>query len=223
MLKLIKRYFFFIIKYRHFKKQNVRLDASVKCYNTSFAGHNRILPRSNVSNSKIGIYSYTGEDCKLINVKIGNFSSIGPKVEVIYGTHPIDFVSTSPVFYSTRKQTGSSFVNQNKFEEFKLRDKWSCIIGNDVWVGFGVKIVEGIKIGDGAIILAGAYVTKDVMPYSIVGGVPAKHIKSRFSETDITFLSNLKWWDWPKDTIYAKRALFLDLMHFKNEFGKNDK
>ena len=86
--------------------------------------------------------------------------------------------------------------------------KGDTIIGNDVWIGHSAKILEGVTIGDGAIIATGAVVAEDVSPYSIVGGVPAKKIKNRFSDEDIEFLMNLKWWEKDLDWIKKYAAYF---------------
>jgi virginiamycin A acetyltransferase len=79
--------------------------------------------------------------------------------------------------------------------------KGDTIIGNDVWIGYGATIMAGVTIGDGAIIATKAVVTKDVAPYSIVGGNPAKEIRKRFSEEKIKQLLDLCWWDWPIEKI----------------------
>lgn len=96
------------------------------------------------------------------------------------------------------------------FEEWELDiedittawdNKGDIVVGNDVWIGYEAVIMAGVTIGDGAIIGSRAVVTKDVQPYTIVGGVPAKPIKKRFSEKTISYLLEIKWWDWPKERI----------------------
>jgi virginiamycin A acetyltransferase len=79
--------------------------------------------------------------------------------------------------------------------------KGNTIIGNDVWIGYDATIMPGVNIGDGAIIATKAVVTKDVAPYSIVGGNPAKEIKKRFSQEEIDFLLDIQWWDWSMEKI----------------------
>jgi acetyltransferase-like isoleucine patch superfamily enzyme len=145
-----------------------------------------------LSDATIGAYSYIAERSVASNVTIGKFSSIGPELLCGYGTHPLTWVCTSPVFYSRRGQCGGSFVEKEHFEE-----NLKTTIGNDVWIGARVFLRDGVNIGDGAIIGAGAVVIKDVAPYSVVGGVPAKLIRHRFVEHDIEQLSNIRWWDWP--------------------------
>lgn len=169
---------------------------------TVFEGHNVIQPNTNVSNSFIGRNTYIGRGSKLVNCKIGRFCSIAPEVEVIRYSHPIDnYVSTCPSFFSTRLQNGQTFVKQNKYIEHMTIDGYDVIIGNDVWIGNRAIIKGGIKIGDGAIVGMGSIVTKDVPPYTIVAGVPAKVIRNRFEEKQVNYLLSLQWWNQTDDWI----------------------
>jgi serine acetyltransferase len=97
-------------------------------------------------------------------------------------------------------------VETDLFKEYE-----HTTIGNDVWIGANAIIKSGIKIGDGAIVASGAVVTKDVAPYSIIGGVPAKHLKYRFSDSQILFLKSLKWWDKDLEWLKSNKALFTDI------------
>lgn len=160
-------------------------------------------------NGHLGFGSYIGDYSK-ISGKIGRYCSIAPYVRCNNGIHPYTkpFTSTSPVFYSLMKQHGHTLANEQCFDELVYAEpekKYAIVVGNDVWIGEGVFIVGGITIGDGAMILAHAVITKDVPPYAIVGGVPAKIIKCRFDERTIDFLMRFKWWDmstkWLKNNI----------------------
>lgn len=125
------------------------------------------------------------------NLKIGKFCSIGENVTILLGgEHKIDTISSYP--FSLKK---------NRYS------KGDVTIGNDVWIGYGATILSGVTIGDGAVIAANAVVTKDVEPYAIVGGVPAKTIKYRFDEKTIQELLEIKWWDLDIHTIYENRHL----------------
>ena len=128
-------------------------------------------------------------------VTIGRYCSIADKVDINPLQHPVDWLSISA------RQYNAGFLEFNRFGGKDVRVlEWETEkrveIGNDVWVGTNAVIMGGVKIGDGAIVAAGAVVTKDVPPYAIVGGVPAKVLKYRFDEATIKELLALKWWDY---------------------------
>ncbi|MGN0428149.1 MAG: CatB-related O-acetyltransferase [Agathobacter sp.] len=147
----------------------------------------------------VGEGSYIAAGSELEFCRIGKYTSIGKHVLTIRGQHPArDWVSTSPSFYSKTPANQYSVHIDAGFCEFRWADEASDIaveIGSDVWIGNSAQLMEGITIGDGAIIAAGAVVTKDVPPYAIVGGVPARLIRMRFEQNEIEFLQELRWWD----------------------------
>lgn len=168
-------------------------DDAIVSYKSTFEGANKIYPKALVDGN-VGYGTYIQEDSFIFG-NIGRFCSIGVGVKVTNWKHPYKspFASTSPMFYSIRKQSGETFATEQTFEEYTA----SVEIGNDVWIGNGAFLVGGIHIHDGAVILAHAVVTKDVPPYAIVGGVPAKVIGYRFDDNTIEFLLNTKWWNKP--------------------------
>lgn len=147
-------------------------------------------------------YAYINEKASIRYVKkIGKYCSIAPNVEIGLPMHTVDSISSSNFFncgmlwdkidpgydkYNFSSSFNDRFLDKNK----------KITIGNDVWIGAGAKIMRGVNIGDGAIIGAGAVVTKDVEPYTIVGGVPAKVIRKRFSDDITERLLKIKWWDY---------------------------
>lgn len=173
------------------------IEKGVKLSNVVFEGKNHIGQNSTVYMTEIGYGSGISKDSFFQQCKIGRYVCMGPDVKMAVGEHPTDtFASIHPAFYAKRAQMGFTYVNTDKFQEYKYADdKHLLVIGNDVWIGSYVRILEGVTIGDGAIIAAGTLVTKDVEPYAIVGGVPAKVIKYRFDEKTIAGLLELKWWD----------------------------
>lgn len=166
-------------------------------------------------NSEIGRFSYIGNHCMLNHTKIGMYCSLGDDIKIISGRHPLNFVSTSPYFYSTRKQCGKTLVYRDLFDEYEfVNEDKTVVIGNDVWIGNNTLIMAGISIGNGAVIGAGSLVTKNVDSYEVVGGVPAKVIKKRFSEKDIEVLEKSKWWDWNDKEIETIKDKMLDIEKF---------
>ena len=162
--------------------------------NSKICKTSKIYPFSRVTNSNIGSYSYVSYFSQINNSTIGNYCSISKRFSAGLGFHPTDFISTSPVFYSPKNPLFKSIVKEKKIDDFK-----PVSIGSDVWIGANVVVLDGVKIGHGSIIGANSVVTKNVEPYSIIGGVPAKLIRKRFSEEEIEFLLKLQWWNKPQD------------------------
>ena len=207
-----------VLKYRiKFRKRNIKVDWSCQLSANDFEceGMN-VLHQSVIYRGKLGYGSYIGERSNL-NAVIGRYCSISSDVKTISGTHPVhSFVSTHPAFFSANKQAGFTYVTENCFREdvFADSEKHLVIIGNDVWIGSNVLLLPGVTIGNGAVVAAGAVVTKNVDPYTIVGGVPAKEIRKRFSEDNIKALIKMNWWNWKEATIAEKAEDFQDIEKF---------
>ena len=148
-------------------------------HKTQLGGYNVIHQRTCISGSHIGQNTYIDENCYLPNSIIGSYCSLAKNIKVVLYTHPTrTFVSTSPVFFSTLKQTNKTYVSSNLFDEELSVDGRSVVVGNDVWIGSNVTILAGVTVDDGAVVAAGTVVTKDVASNTIVGGNPAKFIKN---------------------------------------------
>lgn len=185
------------------KKNSLKIGYMANISNCEFGQYNTIYDNVDLTNVKLGDFTYISSNTQITNARIGKFCSIGPNCKIGLGKHPSKyFVSTHPIFYSNLNQSQITFADDCYYDEF------GCInIGNDVWLGANVIILDGVTISDGCIVGAGAVVTKNMPPYSVVGGIPAKLIKYRFEEKDIQKLINLKWWD-------------LDIVYLKNNYKK---
>lgn len=206
-LKKIIKYFYFKFKYRLRVKFDFSVGFGRNCY---FEGMNKLHANSYFEGN-LGLGSYIGPNSYILG-EIGRYSSIAPYVKVIHGRHPYTapYTSTNPIFYSLQKQNGVTFTKESRFDEFVFFDKEKKIpisIGNDCWIGERALLIGGIKIGDGAVVLAGAVVTKDVPPYSIVGGVPSKIVKYRYDNQTVEFLLKFKWWE--KDVNWLSKNINL--------------
>ena len=178
---------------------------------STFEGANSIGENSYFS-GMMGYGTYMCSNCSIVG-NIGRFCSIASDVKNSQGVHPIDapFVTTSPMFYSLRKQTGSTFAKKQLFDELKEPIE----IGHDCWIGQHAFIVGGVKVGTGAVVLAGAVVTKDVPPYAVVGGIPARVLRYRYDEETIKFLLKSEWWNFQLDWLGENYELLSNINEFK--------
>lgn len=188
---------------RKFKLKSLKIGYLSTIINSNFGMYNTIYDNVTLIDVTLGDFTYITGNTTIVKTIIGKFCSIGQDCKIGLGKHPSNtFVSTHPIFFSTLKQAQISFADKSYFEEFE-----NITIGNDVWLGANVIVIDGVNISDGVIVAAGSVVTKDIPPYAIVGGIPAKIIKYRFKEDEIVNLLKIKWWD-------------MDVGYLKNNFIK---
>lgn len=174
---------------------DVPADLVLESYSTFWSGSGRQLV-------SMGAFSYTGSTLNPL-VSVGRYTSIASGLKVMGNRHPLERVSTSPAFYTRAlmmKTFESDYQTQSKFTPFTYKPE-KIRIGNDVWIGENVTLAHGVTIGDGAVVASNAVVTKDVEPFTVVGGVPARQIKYRFPIDVVVDLQRLQWWRYSPSSI----------------------
>jgi len=159
---------------------------------------------STVLRTRFNRHTFCGYDCTLIDCDVGAFCSIASKVTVGGSRHPMEYVSTSPVFLSHRDSVKA------KYSRHSYLWRAQTTIGHDVWIGENVLVKGGVNIGHGAVIGMGSVVTRDVAPYSIVAGNPARPIRMRFAPEIVEALLKMAWWDLPDQELRRLAADFQD-------------
>lgn len=194
------------------KYPNCEFYIGAKISNSEFGNYNVIFNDVLMDSCIIGDHSYVQKKATMFNAKIGKFCSIASGVSIGPGIHKMDGVSTHPVFYLQNTPLKKKFSDKDLIKSSK-----TTTIGHDVWIAERAILIDGISIGTGAIIAAGSVVTKDVEPYSIVGGIPAKHIKYRFDEKERELLLASQWWDLPEEWLMKNYSLFSSTPEFLNK------
>ena len=176
--------------------------------NSKFTPYTHILSGAKLNNVSVGKYSRIGVNCQVTNATIGNFTAIGKNTVITVGQHPTNYLTSHSIFY----KKGNWGWHGDWIAPIDFNSNQKVNIGNDVWIGRQCIIMDGVTIGNGAIIATGAVVTKDVPPFAIVGGVPAKIIKYKYSQEMIELLEKIQWWNLPDEEI----TKIIDLFHIKN-------
>ena len=181
------------------------VEPSVKSREVAIGRCCEILGDTAIEYSELGDYSYLGPGCMVADARIGKFCAIAAQVRIGAPNHPLDRPSQHrftycPEYYSADAQRDHAFFRDRRADR--------VVIGNDVWIGHAVIVMPGVTVGDGVVLAAGAVVTRDVAPYTIVGGVPAKPIRERFDRRTAERYQALAWWDWPAETIFQRLPEF---------------
>ncbi len=178
---------------------------SAKLRESRIGARCEILERTSVEYTTLGDASYLGHDCQVADADIGKFCAIAACVRIGPPDHPSGRPAQHrftyvPEYYDTTKKRDATFFAERRAARVR--------IGNDVWIGHGVTVLAGVTVGDGAVLAAGAVVSRNIAPYTIVGGVPARVIKERFPHDIAARLQAIAWWDWPFEEIMERLESF---------------
>ncbi|MBR1247036.1 acetyltransferase [Bradyrhizobium sp. AUGA SZCCT0169] len=187
------------------KLAETAIEPTVKLREVTVGRCCEVLGDTAIEYTELGDYSYLGPGCMVADAEIGKFCAIAAQVRIGAPNHPLDRPSQHrftycPEYYTADAKRDHTFFRQRRADR--------VVIGNDVWIGHAVIVMPGATVGDGAVLAAGAVVTRDVAPYTIVGGVPAKQIRERFSRDIAARLAAIAWWDWPAETIFQRLPEF---------------
>lgn len=165
----------------------------------TFGRYVEIEERSRISDTELDDYSYVMQDCAIWCATIGKFANIASTVRINATNHPTERATLHHFTY----RAGDYFDGaEDEADFFARRRSLRVTIGHDVWIGHGATVLPGVSIGNGAVIGAGAVVSRNVAPYTIVGGVPAKLIRNRFEHGVGARMDRLAWWDWPHHRLF---------------------
>lgn len=188
------------------EKPSIHPSADIR--ESTFGRYTEVGERCQVAETTLGDYSYMVRDCEVYAANIGKFANIASHVRINATNHPTWRATQHHFTYRSADYFPGEEHDAEFFEQRRAR---FITIGHDVWIGHGSTLLPGVTVGDGAVIGAGAVVSKDVAPYTIVGGVPAKLIKERFSAAIGERFVRLAWWDWSHDRLHEALGDFRSL------------
>jgi phosphonate metabolism protein (transferase hexapeptide repeat family) len=198
------------------------VSASARLRESQIGERCEILHDTVVEFTSVGDYSYIGERCIVADAEIGRFCAIAASVRIGAPNHPMERPSQHrftycPEYYFAGVERDAAFFRERRGER--------VVIGNDVWIGHGAIVLPGVTVGDGAVLAAGAVVTRDVEPYAVVGGVPARKLRDRFDPETARRLQAIAWWNWPEHTLRERLPDFQqdDVGAFCAKWGESDR
>jgi len=181
-----------------------------------FGRYTQVGEQSRLDDCLIDDYSYLQHYCDLASTDIGKFANIASMVRINPGFHPIEWPT---LHHFTYRRSMFGMAAEDDADFFAWRRRQRVVIGNDTWLGHGVVIMPGVRIGNGAVVGSNSVVTKDVPPYAIVAGAPARIIRQRFPRAIAESLDATAWWDWDHDTLKERMTDFRDLRTFLAKYA----
>jgi len=180
------------------------IDPTAQIRDSRFGAYCEVGARTRIAESSFGDYSYVVNDSDIIYTSVGKFCSIAAQTRINPGNHPLDRVALSHFTY----RSSAYGLGEDDAAFFDWRRSHRAVLGNDVWIGHGAIVLPGVKLGNGAAVGAGAVVSRDVPPFAIVVGVPARIVRYRFPAELVAALERIAWWDWAHAELAAGLADF---------------
>jgi phosphonate metabolism protein (transferase hexapeptide repeat family) len=192
-----------------------RIEKDVTLKRVTLGAYTEIKAHSSLEEVSVGAYSYFAGSNQAIYASIGKFSSIATFVRINPGNHPC-YDRVAQHHFTYRSAEFGFAPDDSAF--FEGRRQHRVIIGNDVWIGHNAVVMPGVKIGDGAVIGSASVVTRDIPPYAVAVGVPARVIRMRFSDEMIEKIARCRWWDWSHEEIKERLGAFRDINKFADNY-----
>lgn len=193
------------------------VEEDVRLHHVQLGRYTEIKAHSTLEHTRMGDYSYCAGYNQIYAAEIGKFCSIASFVRINPGNHPC-YTRVAQHHFTYRRSLFGLGEDDEAF--FQQRMDKAVTLGHDVWLGHNVTVMPGVTIGSGAAVGSGAVVTRDVPPYAVVAGVPARIIRMRFSDAIIQGIESTRWWDWDHDTIRQRLADFSDIHGFLARYGQ---